>query len=74
MANKKIPVRVMVQDDKVMVSYGGGCWYQSPIDNTWLWVLDAICYSEEHELQIQDHREHREEHQRKLSTDHPEER
>ena len=73
MNNKKIPVKVMVKDESVLVSCAGGGWYEVPSNNPWLWVLGAVCYPEEYDLQIQDHREHREPQQHKLSTDHPDE-
>lgn len=70
---EKKSVRVMVQDDGVLVSYDFGEWTFIEKSNPLLSILDAVCYPDAHKLCIQDHREKREAHQRKLSTDYPDE-
>lgn len=70
---EKVSVRVMVEDRHIAVSVDYGEWVAVESNNPWLNVLGAICYPEKCELMVQDHRTNREPHQKKLSTDHPEE-
>lgn len=70
---EKVSVRVMVQDEHIVVSVDYGEWVAVESNSQWLSVLGAVCYPEDRELMIQDHRTNRESYQRKLSTDHPEE-
>jgi len=71
MVMKKKNVRVMVEDEKILVSYDWGEWKIVESTDPLLSILTAVCYPDTHELQVQDARVHRNLYSRKLSTDHP---
>ena len=70
---EKKTIRIMVKDDTILVSYDYGEFVEIESNNPILAILTGICYPETHDIQIQEHRMERLPHQKKLSTDHPDE-
>lgn len=69
MQKSKMPVKVVVTDEEVMVSLAGGSYYSTEINNPWLWVLGAICNPDEYKISVKDQRKNMESHQKQLTTD-----
>ena len=65
---KKMPIDVVVEDDRIAVRCCNGEWLVGGIDNRWLWVLGAIAFPDEHTISITDVRKNREDHQKDMST------
>ena len=68
MEEKKIPIKVIIDDGVVAVSCAGGEYICNKIDNAWLWVLGAIAFPNESELKIVDRRTRLEDHQVNMTT------
>ena len=68
MNGKKYKIRVVLNDSNIAVQCGHGEYVSSPMSNGWLWVLGAIAFPEENEMQIVDARKHRLDHQRDMTT------
>lgn len=65
--NKKMPIEIWVEDDRVAVRCCHGEWVIGEKDERWLWVLNAIAFPEEHSIEIYDKRKGRQEHQKDMS-------
>ena len=68
MKSKIHKIRAVLNDSTVSVQRGNGESANSPVSNCWLWILDAIAFPEENEIEIIDVRKHRQSHQRDMST------
>ena len=66
--SKKYKVKVLVEDGTVGVQSDGGEILYNRSNNGWLWLLNAIAFPDEFDIEITDCRTNRQEHQRDLTT------
>jgi len=64
----KIPIRVILEDDNVIVSCATGDWVYSKVNSPWLWVLGAVAFPDEYSITINDVRQNRQDHQKDMTT------
>ena len=59
----KLPIKVIITDAEIWVSFAFGQWIIHKNDNAWLWVLNGIADNSEAYFEIQDNRDFRGNHQ-----------
>ena len=67
MENKKMPIKVIIEDNSIAVRCCGGDWLVGDLDNRWLWVLSAIAFPDENSIEISDRRKNRQSHQKDMT-------
>jgi len=66
--SKKCQIKIFVEDDSVAVQCDGGAITYNKINNPWLWLLNAVAFPAEYDVEIKDYRKNRQTHQRDLTT------